>query len=549
MGKIVYIFITIIAGILFFQCNNNKSPKKKMKDSLSIIEKKVQEFVPVELKTDISSLTSNEKKMLLILMDVAKIMDDLFWLQTYGDKHTLLDTIQDKSFKQFVEINYGPWERLNGNISFIPGIGEKPLGVNFYPKDMTKGEFEELKNDAKNDHYTILVRDENNKLNVVRYSDFYREPLNKASELLKQASELADDAGLKRYFMLRSKALLTNDYYESDLAWMDMKTNRLDMVVGPIEVYEDELLGLKAAFEAHVLIKDMEWSKKLEKYSAFLPKLQEDLPVASKYKSEKPGSSSDLGAYEVVYYAGDANAGSKSIAINLPNDEKVQALKGSRRLQLKNTMKAKFDNILLPISKLVINADQQKFVKFDAFFQNVMFHEVAHGLGIKNTLNGKGTVQDALKENNSAIEEAKADIMGLYLVTKLMEAGEFTKEDLDANYITYVAGIFRSVRFGVASSHGKANMLIFDHFKKENAFSKQTDGSYKIDIDKMKTSIMSFTKKILELQGDGNYAMASGWIKEKANIPAELKISLDKIAEAGIPRDIVLIQGKEVLGL
>jgi hypothetical protein len=273
------------------------------------------------------------------------------------------------------------------------------------------------------------------------------------------------------------------------------------------------------------------------------------VPTGEAYKKDIPGSDSDLNAYDVVYYAGDCNAGSKTIAINLPNDPKVHAEKGTRKLQLKNAMRAKFDKILVPISEMLIDPSQQQHVTFDAFFANTMFHEVAHGLGIKNTLDGKGTVREALKEQYSAIEEAKADILGLYMVTKLYEMGELTEGVVMDNYVTFMAGIFRSVRFGAASAHGKANMLTFNYFSENGAFTHQEDGTYMVNFDKMKLAVEGLGGMILTLQGDGNYDKVKELISAKSVIPEQLRNDLDKLKGAGIPVDIVFEQGKSVMGL
>lgn len=355
---------------------------------------------------------------------------------------------------------------------------------------------------------------------------------------------------MKKYLELRSEALLTDDYYPSDLAWMDMKTNNIDFVVGPIENYEDGLFNYKAAYESFILVKDNEWSRKLEKFSALLPELQTTLPVPPEYKSEVPGSSSDLGVYDAIYYAGDCNAGSKTIAINLPNDERVQAEKGSRKLQLKNAMRYKFEKIMVPIADLLIEEDQRKHITFDAFFENTMFHEVGHGLGINNTITGKGTVREALKEQYSAIEEGKADILGLFLVTRLAEMGELGEKDLMDNYVTFMAGIFRSVRFGASSAHGKANMIRFNYFLEKEAFSRdETTGTYRVDFDKMTEAMNELASEILTIQGDGNYEAARQMVEEKGMIGDMLRADLQRIAAAGIPRDIRFRQGKEVAGL
>jgi hypothetical protein len=286
----------------------------------------------------------------------------------------------------------------------------------------------------------------------------------------------------------------------------------------------------------------------LKKYAAFLPELQKGLPVDAKYKQDAVGSKSQLNAYDVVYYAGDCNAGSKTIAINLPNDEKVQEAKGSRRLQLKNAMKAKFDKILMPISKELITPSQRKHIQFDAFFSNTMFHEVAHGLGIKNTIDGKGTVREALKEHASALEEGKADILGLYMITQLHKSGEL-KGDLDDYLVTFMASIFRSVRFGASSAHGKANMIRFNFFQEKGAFERLEDGTYKMNIDKLQTAANDLSNLILTLQGDGNYDGVAALVKEKGVIGTQLQADLDRLSEKGIPVDVIFEQGVKVLGL
>jgi len=543
MNKLITL---VLAAVALFSCQ--QAPEYTA--SIDNIQQKVEEFIPVKLSTDLSVLSEKEKQMLPILFETAQIMEDLYWKQAWGNRDELLNNCQDPYLKQFIKINYGPWERLNNNQSFVNGIGEKPKGAQFYPTDMSKEEFEAFENDDKSDLYTVVRRKSDQSLEVLPYSEAYKKELSRASELLKQAAALAEDEGLKTYLSLRAEALLSNEYLASDMAWMDMKTNTIDFIVGPIETYEDALYGSKAAFESFILIKDKEWSDKLTRFASLLPQLQESLPVEAEYKKEVPGTDSDLGAYDALYYAGDCNAGSKTIAINLPNDPQVHIEKGSRKLQLKNSMRAKFDNILIPISKVVITPEQQKHVKFDAFFENTMFHEVAHGLGIKMTLDGNQSVREAMKETASSIEEAKADILGLYMVTKLAEMGELPNKDLMDNYVTFMAGIFRSVRFGAASAHGKANMMRFNYFQEKGAFAydKET-GYYTVDFDKMTEAMNNLSADILVMQGDGNYAKAQKMLAEMGTIRPALQADLDRIAKAGIPRDIVFEQGPEVCGL
>lgn len=507
-------------------------------------------YTPVTLQSDLSHLSDNQKKMVAILIDASKIMDELFWQQATGKTSTEnLADFTDPKLKQFVAINYGPWDRLDGDKPFVNNVADKPLGAGFYPADMSKAEFEQADITDKTGLYSVVKRKEDGQLYSVPYSVYYKDGLEKASKLLLEAAELAENKDFKNYLTMRAEALLTDEYQASDFAWMDMKTNEIELVYGPIETYEDLLYGYRAGFESYVLIKDMAWSEKLVKYAATLPDLQKGLPVAAEYKAEVPGSNAELNAYDVVYYAGHSNAGSKTIAINLPNDEEVQLKKGTRRLQLKNAMKAKFDKILLPIADVLIVPEQRDNITFNAFFNNTMFHEVAHGLGIKNTINGNGTVRQSLKEHASALEEGKADILGLYMVTQLFEQGVITEGKLEDYYTTFLAGIFRSVRFGASSAHGKANMIRFNYFAEQEAFKRNAEGLYSVDMVKMREAMNGLSELILTLQGDGNYQGVDSLVKDKGMIKTQLAADLKRLEQASIPVDIVFEQGKEVLGL
>ncbi len=513
------------------------------------VAQRLATFAPFTLTADISKLSVKEKQILSILFDVADIMDGLFWEQALGPKDAFLARISDETTKKFAVINYGPWDRLDGNKSFVAEVGKKPDGANFYPSDMTKAEFEAFNDPNKKSLYTLIRRNEDGSLRSVWYHQAYEMQLKKAAELMLQAAALAEDAGLKKYLALRADALLTSNYQPSDFAWMEMRSSDIDFVVGPIENYEDALFGYKAAFESYILIKDPVWSARLVKYAAMLPDLQRGLPVKPEYKAEIPGADADLNAYDVVYYAGDCNAGSKTIAINLPNDEEVQLKKGSRKLQLKNAMQAKFDKIMVPIADLLIDPIQRKNVTFNAFFENTMFHEVAHAMGVKNTINGKGPARTALKEMYSSIEEGKADIMGLYLVTKLYEMGELTEGQVMDNYVTFLAGTFRSVRFGAASAHGKSNMMRFNFFREEGAFTRNENGTFTVNFEKTKAAMEKLVQKIVYIQGDGDYEAAKNWVETEGVVKPDLQADLDRINSANIPVDVVFEKGKKVLGL
>ena len=383
---------------------------------------------------------------------------------------------------------------------------------------------------------------------AVPYHEAFAEQHMAAAAKLREASELASDPGLAGYLALRADALENDDYQASDMAWMDMKDNPIDVVIGPIETYEDQLFGYKAGHEGYVLVKDLAWSERLSRFAALLPSLQEGLPVPDEYKQETPGTDSDLNAYDVVYYAGEANAGSKTIAINLPNDEEVQLAKGTRRLQLKNAMQAKFDNIMTGITEALIAEDQRHHVTFDAFFGNTMFHEVAHGLGIKNTLDGSGTVRTALREYASPMEEGKADVVGLYMVGQLFERGELTEGTIEDNYVTFLAGIFRSIRFGATSAHGRANMIRFNFFQEMGAFTRdEATGTYSVDFEIFPQAVDALSEVILTLQGNGDYQGVDDLMNEMGIVHPDLQADLDRLDALGIPRDIVFEQGWSVL--
>lgn len=513
----------------------------------SPMKAKVEEYAQVELKSDlVNNLNDKEKELVKIFFQVGEITDDLFWQQTFGDK-SQLDTITDSYAKEFAMIHYGAWDRLDNNKPFLAGYGEKPAVCNYYPHDITAEEFDAFEDANKNSWYTVIRRNEDGSLKSVWYHEAYAEEIGRICALLEKAVTLAEDPGLENYLEKRIEAFKTDDYLESDLAWMDMKDSKIDFVTGPIESYDDKFQETKASYESFILLKDEARSKDLAKFVAMLPALQKELPCAPEYKTFVPGTSSDLNVYDAVYYAGDCNAGSKTIAINLPNDERVHTLKGTRRLQLRNSMKAKFDKILMPIGQLIVTPEQQKYLNFDAFFWNVTFHEVAHGLGVKQTINTNESVDAVMGTEKTSWEEAKADILGLFMVTKLIEMGEITNITAEDAIATYIAGILRSVRFGAASSHGKANMMCFNYMEKAGAFSRDAKGQYVIDFGKAKEAMNGWAALILQTQGDGNVEFATKYRAENGGITPALQADLDKINGAGIPRDITFIQGADIL--
>ena len=544
-----WLTVASLGLLVIASCTKETPPAAE--ELLTTVEPRPDIYADFALTADLSNFTDDQREMIGLLIHASVVMDDLYWRQAYGDDYqTWLSSIGVAETRQFAELNYGPWDRLDDEAPFIDGVGAKPLGANFYPADMSKEEFDEAYLPGKKGLYSLIRRDEAGELVVVPFHVAYAAELAHTADILREAAGLAESAEFATYLKLRAAALISDDYQLSDLNWMDMKDNEIDLVIGAIESYEDRLFGYRAAYESYVLIKDLEWSDRLSRYAAFLPQLQEGLPVPEEYKSETPGTDSDLNAYDVIYYAGHSNAGSKTIAINLPNDEEVQLAKGTRRLQLKNAMQAKFDKILDPIANVLVDESQRRHVTFDAFFANTMFHEVAHGLGVKNTIDGTGTVSNALLDVSSSMEEGKADVLGLYMITELNKDGELGDVDIMDYYVTFMAGIFRSTRFGASSAHGKANMVRFNFFMEYGAFVRDPEtGKYRVDFDAMQNAVTELSRLLLILQGDGDYDGATELTNTKGVIGTQLQADLDRLTEAGIPVDITFIQGAGELGL
>ncbi|MBU8892809.1 MAG: Zn-dependent hydrolase [Bacteroidales bacterium] len=548
MKKKVIIISIILFSFLFIQCS--KTDKQDDSKPQSKIERLLTNYAEVKLETDLSILSENQKKMIPLLIEAAQLIDELYWVQTCAMKDEIKESISDENILKYFKINYGPWDRLGGMEPFVEGVNERFDGANFYPVNMSYQEFDEFTDLDKYSSYTLIRRNELGGLLTISYHEAYHDILVNIAELLNKAATLSEDKDLKKYLELRANALLTDKYYKSNIAWMEMKDNLVDFIVGPIEDLEDRLYYTKASYQSMVLIKHKQSSKDLEKYSLLLPYLQQNLPVDPEYKKEMPGKLSDIMVYDVIYCSGYWNAGSKKIAITLPIDGQVQLQVGSRKLQFKNVLEAKFDKILKPISELMIIEDQLKHIKSKAFFENTMFYEVGSALGIKKTVNNKGEVNDALQDHYNVIEECKNDILSLYFVTKLYEMGEMNGDDLMDNYVTYMADVFRSVRFGISNDQGVANMIRFYYFEEMGAFSRnKKSGKYEIDFDKMKEAMLKFSEEILVIQGDGNYNAAKKLIDEKGFIRDELLNDLYKIQKERIPKDVVFVQGLKEIGL
>jgi hypothetical protein len=550
MKKFSFLINIVFLLVLISACNK-KDKKEEEPKNAEELQSLLDNYAEVALNPDLSKLEPWEHEIMPILIECADIMDDIFWKQAYGDKQELLKNIDKELEKKYALINYGPWDRLNNNQAFIAGFEEKSKGANFYPDDMTSEEFDKLENESKFNKYSLIQRNNDGSLFSVPYYEAFGKELTRAAQLLKKAAEIAKNESMKTYLNLRAEALLCDNYYESDLAWLDMKDNNIDIVIGPMDNYEDDLYGLRRAHQAMIIIKVKEESKDIVKYLDFLPEIQKGIPVPGLYKKEKPRTYNEIFVYDALYYAGQYNAGGKFIALNLPDDLDVFAEKGTRKMYIKNIMQAKFEKILMPVAELLIDDEQLKHITFDAFFVNVMCREMGYELGIQNLVSDpKITVWDALGDKYFLMEETKADIMSLHIARKLHEKGVLSEVSLEDLYVSFLASIFRTVRFGTSSPHAKANMLCFNFFNKNNVLIyNEENGKYSIKTDKMMEVIDKMLAKIIIIQGDGNYDEAKTWIDNDANIKALLKKDLEKLNKAKIPVDLIFDQGIKESGI
>ncbi|MCK4236121.1 MAG: peptidase, partial [Candidatus Krumholzibacteria bacterium] len=490
----------------------------------------------------------NDRAALVKLCLAAKVMDEIFLAQVSEGNAALREKLKvggDPDLLRFFRINFGPWDRLAADEPVI-GSDPKPLGANYYPPDMSREEFEAwLKNhpgdtEAFESNFTVIRRIEGKGLAAVTYSKEYRELLGKAAGYLEEAAELVGSKSLARFLRLRAKAFFSDDYYESDLAWMDVEDNVLDVTIGPYEVYEDKLFNYKAAFEAFICVRDPEESSRLDGLKSYLVRMEKNLPIDDRYKNLERGLESPISVVDEVFSGGDTKAGVQTLAFNLPNDERVREAKGCKKVMLRNICRAKFYGILKPIADLVISPGQIPLVTFDAYFNHILLHEFSHGLGPGRIVLEDGTettVNKALREAYSAIEETKADVVGQYNFYYLIDDGFFPRELADETAATYLAGFFRSVRFGVEEAHGRANMIAFNYFREKGAYVRDPGtGLWSVDFDKICEAARELSREILMLQALGDYEGAKKFIERYGEMGDDVKESLSRLA--GVPVDI-----------
>jgi hypothetical protein len=550
MKTSIRIFVlAILLAIILVACNKQKSTKGNEEMKLS---QRITRFTPTEISADISKLSPGNRKALDKIIEAARLMDPIFLRQVWRGNVELLKKLEadtttaGKERLHYFRMNMGPWSLLDNNKSFIEEAPkEKPVGASYYPEDMTKEEFNkwivalsEKKREQATGFFSTIHRNPDRTLQIIPYSKEYREWLEPANTLLKDAAALTENKTLKKYLSTRADAFLSDDYYTSDVAWMELDAP-IDLTIGPYETYMDEIFGYKAAFEVFVTLRDDAESAKLAKFGDYLQDIENNLPIDSKYRNPKLGAMSPIRVVDVVYAAGEGNRGVQTAAFNLPNDEKVVRDKGSKRVMLKNMQEAKFNKVLIPISNVVLDPAQQSKVSFEAFFTHILAHELMHGLGPHNiTVNGKATnVRKELKDLYSAIEEAKADITGLFALQYLVDKGLLEKTMEEEMYTTYLASAFRSVRFGINEAHGKGVSLIFNILTDEAAiWIDEKAGTFSIDETRIKKAVEELTRTILTLEAEGSYNNAKEILEKYGVIRPEMQQALDQLRD--IPVDI-----------
>jgi hypothetical protein len=543
MKKLTLVIIPSVLVLFYLNCGQFGGSESDM------ITEKIKQFVPTEIKFDASLLDDRQNKVVEYLYQAAKIMDNIFLQQVYSRNNEIYEELEsseldvDASRLEYFTIMFGPFDRLDHNKPFY-GTTEKPKGANFYPEDMSKQEFLQWFEDHPEDKKAFtseftVIRREDGKLKAIPYSEYFKEDLEQAADYLRQAAKYADNPTLKDYLTKRADAFLSNDYYQSDMAWMDLKDHLIEVVIGPYEVYEDEMFNYKAAFECFITLRDPEESKKLAKFGSYLVDIEKNLPIPDKYKNFERGSESPIVVAQEVFTAGDTKAGVQTIAFNLPNDERVRKAKGSKKVMLKNVNQAKFDKILTPIASKVLVEEQLPHVTFNAFFNHVLMHEMSHGVGpgfIK--VNGKDTeVKIELKETYSSIEECKADILGMYNMMFMIKKGEFPESMERETWATFLAGIFRSVRFGISEAHGAGNAIIYNYLLEKGGyvFDEQSQ-KVRVDFEKVYSTLEELATHVLSLQATGDYEAAKKLIENYAVESPSMKILKDKLTD--LPVDI-----------
>ena len=526
------------------------APDSGVDKAVADLQQKTARFAVTDLTADISGLPANEREALAHMVRAAQVMDALFLEQAWSGNETMFqalvrdETPLGKARLHAFLVNKGPWSRLDHNEPFVPGAPEKPASANFYPVGATKAEVEQwiasLGADEKaraTGFFTTIRRGPDGKLIAVPYSTEYQGELAIAAQHLRAAAAATAQPTLKAYLESRAAAFVSNDYYDSDVKWMELDAT-IEPTIGPYEVYEDEWFNYKAAFEAFITVKDRTESDKLQKFAGSLQDIENNLPIDAKYRNPKLGALAPIAVVNTVFSAGDANRGVQTAAFNLPNDERVIREKGSKRVMLKNNQQAKFDKVLTPISKVALASSDQGNIAFEAFFTHILMHEMMHGLGPHDiTVGGRTTtVRQELKDTYSTIEEAKADISGLFALQFLVDKGQLDKSFEKTMYTTFLASAFRSLRFGVNEAHGRGQAIQLNYLVDKGAFKVNGDGTFSVDAARIREAVIGLTREIMTLQAEGSYAKAKKMLDTLGVLRPQAKVVLDKLTS--VPVDI-----------
>ncbi|MFM8269433.1 MAG: dipeptidyl-peptidase 3 family protein [Pseudomonadota bacterium] len=542
-----FIYLFLCLSILGFKSVATTHSKGRSKD----LDEKLKRLKKVKLDASQNALKPSEKKVLEKLIEASKIIDLIYLRQVWEGNPKLQEALSKNQtpegkrlfflFKQ----NMGPWLRLEHDLPFIPGVpNPKPAGAGYYPENMTKAEFESwLKTLSEKDQisatgfFSVIRRNQEGKLVSIPYSEVYREFLEPASKLLLEASALSENSSLKKFLKQRAEAFLSDNYYDSDVAWMELDS-KIEPTIGPYETYEDGLFNYKAAFESFITLRNDAETDALKKFSAHLQDLENNLPLEDKYKNKKIGANAPIRVVDQVFTAGEARRGVATAAFNLPNDEKITQEMGSKRVMLKNVQQAKFESVLLPISKTALSKRSQAEVAFDPFFTHILMHEVVHGLGPHQIKVGgkETTVRMQLTDLYAALEEAKADITGLYAMKYLMTKKVIDPALAKSMYTTFLASCFRSVRFGINEAHGKGIALQFNFLSDEGAFVLEPDGSFSVDFSKIESAVSKLANIILTIQAEGSYEKGKALLDKYAVIRAPMNRILEKLSQ--VPIDV-----------
>lgn len=512
---------------------------------------KINRFAPAEITADISGLSEGDRKALAKLFEASLLIDKIYTRQVWSGNEALRATLEaerspeGKERLRYFNINMSPWSSLDDNAPFIEGVPQRPLHANYYPDDMTKEEFEHWlaslspgEQMKAASYFHTIRRGADGKLVTVPYNEEYKEFLEPAARLLHEAAALTTNKSLNNYLTKRAEAFLSNNYYASDVAWMELDSP-IEPTIGPYEVYMDELFNYKAAFESFITLRNDAETQNLQKYSQYLQEIENNLPIDKKYRNAKLGELSPIRVVDQVMVGGEAREGVTTAAFNLPNDEKVVKEKGSKRVMLKNVQEAKFVKVLTPIAAVALEPSQQSLLSFESFFTHILAHELMHGLGPHNiTVDGKKTtVRQELKELSSAFEEAKADISGLFALQYLIDKGVVEKSMEESMYVTYLASSFRSVRFGINAAHGKGMAFQFNYLMDEGAIVfDEAKGTFRVDIAAVKGAAKKLTGEIMTVQAEGSYEKAKALLEKYGVIRPSMQTVLDKLK--GVPTDI-----------